>query len=272
MTTAIARSTVIATPPARWWRRFGEGAVLPVTLLVLWEIVGTTSGGIRMPLPSRIVTNAVTLIASGDLPYGILQSLGRVFAGFVIAAAIAIPLGLAMGYSRRVEENVDPLVETFRPIAAIAVLPLAILWFGTGTSAAVAIVAYAAFFPLIVNTVAGAKNVNPTLVEAALTMGLDRLTIIRTVIVPAAMPAIGVGLRIAMGVGWTAIVAAELAVGAKAGGGGSGGIGQMMFVFYAYSIELNRIIVCMIAVGIVALLLDRLIRGIMRRLMPWSVA
>ena len=75
-----------------------------------------------------------------------------------------------------------------------------------------------------------------------------------------------------MGVAWTAIVAAELAVGAKAGGGGSGGIGQMMFVFYAYSIELNRIIVCMIAVGLVALALDRLLRLCMRRAMPWARA
>ena len=157
-----------------------------------------------------------------------------------------------------------------RPIAAIAVLPLAILWLGTGTGAAVAIVAYAAFFPLVVNTVAGAKNVSPALVQAAATMGLSRFTTIRTVIVPAALPSIGVGLRIAMGVGWTAIVAAELAVGAKAGGGGSGGIGQMMFVFYAYSIELNRIIVCMIAVGIVALLLNRVLQLMMKKLMPWA--
>jgi ABC-type nitrate/sulfonate/bicarbonate transport system permease component len=103
-------------------------------------------------------------------------------------------------------------------------------------------------------------------------MGLTRFTTIRTVVVPGALPAIGVGLRIAMGVGWTAIVAAELAVGAKAGGGGSGGIGQMMFVFYAYSIELNRIIVCMIAVGLVALLLDRMLRVTTAKLMPWAVA
>ena len=101
-------------------------------------------------------------------------------------------------------------------------------------------------------------------------MGPSRLATMRTVIVPAALPSILVGLRIALGVGWTAIVAAELAVGAKAGGGGSGGIGQMMFVFYAYSIELNRIIVCMIAVGIVALVLDRALRAAMRALMPWS--
>ena len=252
------------------WRRIGMGLILPLLLLVAWQVLGTMAQGPRMPLPTKIVAAAVTMIASGDLPQAILQSLGRVFTGFMVAAAIAIPLGLAMGNSRAVERNVDPVVETFRPIAAIAILPLAILWFGTGTAAAVMIVAYAAFFPLIVNTVAGAKSVNPTLLQAAATMGLSRLTTIRTVVVPAALPSIFVGLRIALAVGWTAIIAAELAVGAKAGGGGSGGIGQMMFVFYAYSIELNRIIVCMIAVGVVALILDRLLRVAMRAMMPWA--
>ncbi len=265
-------NAIVAKRDDAWWRRAGIGILLPLALLLLWQGLGMALGTRRTPLPTRIVQEAIILIASGDLPSAIAQSLSRVFGGFMVAAAIAIPLGLLMGYSRAIERNVDPLVETFRPIAAIAILPLAILWLGTGTVAAVAIVAYAAFFPLIVNTVAGAKNVNPTLLQAAATMGLDRLTTIRKVIVPAALPSIGVGLRIAMGVGWTAIVAAELAVGAKAGGGGSGGVGQMMFVFYAYSIELNRIIVCMIAVGVVALILDRMLRGMTRKLMPWTSA
>jgi ABC-type nitrate/sulfonate/bicarbonate transport system permease component len=221
-------------------------------------------------LPTRVVVAARDLIASGDLPWGIAQSLGRVFLGFAVASLIAVPLGLAMGASRPIERNVDPLVESFRPIAAIAILPLAILWLGTGTAAAVMIVAYAAFFPIVVNTIAGAKRIEPTLLRAAATMGLGRFATLRTVIVPSALPSIGVGLRIGMGVAWTAIIAAELAVGAKAGGGGSGGVGQMMFVFYAYSIELNRIVVCMIAVGLVALALDRLLRTGMRHLMPWS--
>ncbi len=229
-----------------------------------------TASSPRMPLPSKVVAAALTLIADGELPTAILQSLVRVFLGFAVAACVAIPLGLAMGHSRAIERNVDPLVESFRPIAAIAILPLAILWFGTGTAASVFIVAYAAFFPIVVNTVAGVQGINPSLLQAAATMGVPRLTTIRTILVPASLPAIGVGLRIAMGVAWTAIVAAELAVGAKAGGGGSGGIGQMMFVFYAYSIELNRIIVCMIAVGAVALLLDRLIRWGLAAAMPWS--
>jgi len=193
-----------------------------------------------------------------------------VFGGFAIAALLAVPLGLAMGTSRAIARNLDPLVESFRPIAAIAILPLAILWLGTGTAAALMIVAYAAFFPIVINTVAGAQRINPTLLRAAATMGLGRLTTIRTVVVPGALPAIAVGLRIGLGVAWTAIIAAELAVGAKAGGGGSGGVGQMMFVYYAYSIELNRIVVCMLAVGLVALALDRSLQAAMRALMPWS--
>jgi len=250
--------------------RIARGLALPVALLVVWQAWGVASASPRTPVPTHIVRAAIDLIGSGDLPLAIAQSLGRVFAGFAVAAVIAIPLGLAMGASRAVERNVDPVVESFRPIAAIAILPLAILWLGTGTPASVLIVAYAAFFPIVVNTVAGAKRISPTLLRAAATMGLSRFATMRTVIVPGALPAIGVGLRIGMGVAWTAIVAAELAVGAKAGGGGSGGIGAMMFIFYAYSIELNRIVVCMIAVGLVALVLDRGLRAMMRRLMPWS--
>jgi ABC-type nitrate/sulfonate/bicarbonate transport system permease component len=252
------------------WKRLAIALALPLALVVIWQIGGTTLGNPRTPVPTRVASAGLQLVESGDLPLALVQSLGRVFAGFAIAALIAIPLGLAMGTSRAIERNVDPLVESFRPIAAIAILPLAILWLGTGTPAAVSIVAYAAFFPIVVNTVAGAKRVNPTLLRAAATMGLSRVTTIRAVVVPGTLPSIGVGMRIAMGVAWTAIVAAELAVGAKAGGGGSGGIGQMMFVFYAYSVELNRIVVCMIAVGLVALALDYLLRATLRFLMPWA--
>ena len=263
-------SAVVAGRASALSTRLWRGVLLPLVLIVAWQAWAMATRNPRTPAPSRIVTAAIDLVASAELPLAIVQSLGRVFAGFAVAALIAIPLGLAMGASRGVERNVDPLVESFRPIAAIAILPLAILWLGTGTAAAVLIVAYAAFFPIVINTVAGAKRVNPTLLRAAATMGLSRFAIIRTVVVPGALPSIGVGLRIAMGIAWTAIVAAELAVGAKAGGGGSGGIGQMMFVFYAYSIELNRIVVCMIAVGLVALLLDRALRAVMALLMPWA--
>lgn len=243
---------------------------LPLALIVLWQMLAMAFGGIRTPRPDHVVTEAIVLFASGDLPMAMIQSLVRVFSGFAVAAALGIPLGMLMGTVRAAERNLDPLVESFRPIAAIALLPMAILWLGTGTPAAVMLVAYAAFFPIVINTIAGAKSVDRNLILAAATMGLSRAAILRTVILPGATPQIAVGLRIGLGVAWTAIVAAELAVGAKSGGGGSGGIGQMMFVFFAYSIELNRIVVCMAAVGVVSLVLDWAVRALTGRILKWK--
>jgi ABC-type nitrate/sulfonate/bicarbonate transport system permease component len=113
--------------------RVALGAVLPLSLIAIWQAWGMAQPNPRVPLPTRVVDAAFAMTASGDLPMAILQSLGRVFAGFAIAALLAIPLGLAMGRSRAVERNVDPLVESFRPIAAIAILPVAILWLGNWT-------------------------------------------------------------------------------------------------------------------------------------------
>ncbi len=138
--------------------RLMRGVLLPLTLLVVWQAWGTATGNPRTPVPTRVAAAAVDLIVSGDLPHAIVQSVGRVFAGFAVASVLAIPLGLAMGSFRSVERSVDPLVESFRPIAAIAILPLAILWLGTGTTSAIVIVAYAAFFPLVINTDFGGEG------------------------------------------------------------------------------------------------------------------
>lgn len=242
--------------------------LVPLLLLIVWELLA--AGSVRAPHPSTVIVAFLRMLANGDLLGGLATSLTRVFLGFAAASAIAVPLGLLMGSTPAVERNLDPLVETFRPIAAIALLPLVILWLGTGTAAAVAIVAYAAFFPILINTIAGVKRIEPSLMRAAYTMGVPTLTRMRVVLLPAALPAILVGMRIGLGIAWTAIIAAELAVGAKAGG--NGGIGQMMFIFYAYSIELNGIVVCMVAVGVVALLLDRVLREALARAVPWSRA
>jgi len=188
--------------------RSARGLIVPLALVVVWQLWGAAVANPRTPTPLHVLQAAVAMTASGDLPLGIAQSLGRVFGGFALAALLAIPLGLAMGSVRAIERNVDPLVESFRPIAAIAILPLVILWLGTGTGAAITIVAYAAFFPMVINTVAGVKRVDATLVKAATTMGVGRFAILRTVVVPGALPSIVVGMRIALGVAWTAIIAA----------------------------------------------------------------
>lgn len=255
--------------PTRWGDAL-RAVALPALLLVVWQVWAMTlPADTRAPSPTRVLATFVDLVGSGDLVLSTVQSLGRVLAGFAFALVLGTSLGLLMGSSRAVRANLEPIVESFRPIAPMALLPVAILWFGTGTATALSIVTYAAFFPLLVNTVHGVSRVDRKLVQAAMTMGVSRPTILARVVLPAALPAILLGARLAMGVAWTAIIAAELGVGAKSGGGSSGGIGQMMFVFYAYSIDLNGIVVCMIVVGVVALMIDRLFRLAERRLMPW---
>ncbi len=243
---------------------------LPVIAVALWQAWAMTlPANSPAPAPTRVVGAFIDLVANGGLLMATVQSLGRVLLGFMFALVFGITLGVLMGFSRKLRENLDPLVESFRPIAPMALLPIAILWFGTGTPTALAIVTYAAFFPLLVNTVHGVSRVDRKLVQAARTMGIPKARILVSVVLPGALPGILLGARLAMGVAWTAIIAAELAVGAKSGGGGSGGIGQMMFVFYSYSIDLNAIVVCMIMVGVVALIIDRLFRIVELRLTPW---
>ena len=267
--TAPARSLA---PAADTPSSFGfmHALAFPLLLLAAWQAWAMTlPDSTRAPSPARVAATMLELTTKGDLPNALVQSLGRVVAGFAVALVLGVVLGVLMGASRAMRENLDPIIESFRPIAPMAILPIAILWLGTGTAAAVSIVAYAAFFPLLVNTIHGVSRVEKSHVNAARTMGVSRWHILSKVVVPSALPSILLGARLALGVAWTAIIAAELAVGAKSGGGTSGGIGQMMFVFYAYSIDLNGIVVCMIVVGAVALLLDRLFRTAERRLMPW---
>ena len=245
--------------------------ILPLLLLALWQIAAMAYAQTsRMPVPGDVLTMGWTLLSSGELPQALLQSLKRVLLGFACAASLALVVGTAMAAFEPIGRNLDPIVESFRPIAPIALLPLAILWFGTGTPAAAFIVGYAAFFPMLVNTIHGVRSIDQGVIRAARTLGVSRFTILRTVVLPGAMPNLFVGARLALGVAWTSIIAAELAVGAKAGGGGSGGIGQMMFVFYAYSVDLSGIIVCMIGVGLVALIIDRGVRALEFWMLPWK--
>lgn len=263
-------AAAIASPVDSSWQRAARFLALPLALVVLWQAwASTLPADSPAPTPLRVMRAAVELILNGGLLSAITQSLGRVTLGFGCALALGVFLGLLMGSSRALRENLDPIIESFRPIAPMALLPVAILWFGTGTPTALAIVAYAAFFPVVINTVHGVSRVDRKLVLAAQTMGVPRLTVLTRVILPGALASILLGARLAMGVAWTAIIAAELAVGAKSGGGTSGGIGQMMFIFYAYNIDLNAIVVCMIVVGVVALLIDRIFRWADYRLIPW---
>jgi len=263
-------TTATASVNGTAWSRVLQLTLVPLVLVVVWQLWGMfLASDERTPVPSRVITTFFDLVANGGLIGALLQSLTRVVVGFAISLVAGTTLGLLMGSYPALRDSLDPIIEAFRPLAPMAILPIVLLWFGTGTPAATAIVTYAAFFPLLVNTVHGVSRVDRKLVQAASTMGVPRPSVLMRVVLPAALPSILLGARLSMGIAWTAIIAAELGVGAKSGGGTSGGIGQMMFVFYSYSIDLNAIVVCMIVVGVVALLIDRLFRIAERRLMPW---
>ena len=245
---------------------------LPALLLLIWQWLApadASQSGIA-PTPIGVLRGFWELTLTGELPRSLLQSLIRIASGFVIAFSLAVTAAVLVWMWRPVEYLLDPLIETFRPVAPIAWIPLAILWSGTGTWAAIFIVGYAVFFPAFVNTLAGLRSVDRRLLDAARTLGAGRWLIVRDLILPGALPAIALGARLGIGVGWAAIVAAEMTVGSKSGGGASGGLGQMMFIFLSYSLELRYIIVGMITVGVVALAIDTGLRALERRLMPWA--
>jgi ABC-type nitrate/sulfonate/bicarbonate transport system permease component len=262
--------------------RVGTTLALPIALVLLWQLGGPliTTGRV-FPLPAGVMTSAAEMISRGDLQLAMGTSLLRVLGGFALGSAVAVLLGLSMGYFRRVERNLDPLVQTFRMVAAIALVPLAIIWFGPRGQAAIFIVAYGAFFPVVINTIAAVHGVDRVLIRAARTMGITPARIVRNVILPGSLPTVFVGLRLGMGTAWGAILAAELTVSATAqitnSGAGlqpsvaaSGGIGFLMFYLYDNRVDLNQIVVCMVTIGIVAYALDRLLRLLQRQLIPWA--
>jgi ABC-type nitrate/sulfonate/bicarbonate transport system permease component len=253
------------------WGQWLKPLLIPIVLLAMWQawapLEGSTSG--IAPTPSGVARGFWELTVSGELPSSLFESLTRIASGFCIAFTLGIAMAICVWYVRLAEYLIDPLIETFRPIAPIAWIPLAILWFGTGTWAAIFIVSYAIFFPVFVNTLAGLQSLDKRLLDAALTLGATKYMMIRDVVLPGALPSIVLGGRLGMGAGWAAIIAAEMTVGSKSGGGASGGIGQMMFIFLSYSLELRYIIVGMITVGCVAYMIDSVFRIVQRRISPW---
>jgi ABC-type nitrate/sulfonate/bicarbonate transport system permease component len=237
---------------------------------VLWEVLagvwlprGRPELTTLLPPPSAIAKAAFELIASGELLTHLWQSLKRELIAFAFALT-AVPIGIAMGWSRRVHEQIDPIVEILRPIPPIAWIPLSILWLGIGNAQNQFIIFLGIFFPLLINTIQGVKNIEPNLVRAAQCLGASQWQILKRVVLPAALPQIFTGIRIGFGVGWMALVAAELV-------GASSGLGFL--INDARSLLRTEVVILgMLTIGLVGLLIDLLIRRVARRVLPWSLA
>jgi len=255
---------------SRWLvrvKRLKNFGLLAVALL-LWQVTSTylldKTTAVLLPPPSAIARAGWDLIRSGELFVHLRDSLSREAVAFFWAAMSAIPLAIVMGWSKTINDQVDPLIEVLRPVPPLAWIPLSILWFGIGDVQNQFIIFLGMFFPILLNTIAGVKNIEPNIIRAAQCLGASELRILRRIVLRAALPQIITGIRVGLGVGWMALVAAEL-VGANSGLG-------FLINDARTLLRTDVVIVGMITIGIVGLIIDRTIRVIGRRTMPWSRA
>jgi ABC-type nitrate/sulfonate/bicarbonate transport system permease component len=245
---------------------FLKGALrywLLAVLVLVWQFASTQWVALQplLPPPTDVFAAAVDLIRRGSLQNDIIASLRRVGVAILAATLIGIPLGAAIGGSSRFAWSVEPIVNFFRPIPPLAWIPLSIMWFGIGDVQNEFIIFLAAVFPILLNAVDGVRNVDRQLIRAARTLGATKTSIVTTVILPAALPSMFVGLRVGTGIAWMALVAGEI-VAATSGLGYL--INQGRFLFRS-----DYIIVGMVAIGVIGLLLDALLRLTERLVMPW---
>jgi taurine transport system permease protein len=253
----------------------GEGpstlisVVTVVALFTLWW-VATHLGWIRdifLPTPERIVVSFADAW-KGDIQGGrplldhFWASLLRVFAAFLLACFTAIPAGIAMGVSRIARGIFDPPIEFYRPLPPLAYLPLIVIWFGIEETAKIVLIFLACFAPLAMAARAGVKSVMIEQINAAYSMGASKWQVIRHVIIPAAMPEIFTGMRIAIGFGWTTLVAAEM-VAATAG------LGQMVLNASNF-LRTDVVIMGIVVIGAVAYAFDLAMRYVERLVVPWK--
>jgi ABC-type nitrate/sulfonate/bicarbonate transport system permease component len=246
----------IGTSVGRYWLLAG--------LVLVWQLVTSADRDLQktLPAPTKVLSAGWELWQAGVLQQDILASLERVATALVIAVVVGLPLGAALGRSEKFAWSVSPIVEFFRPIPPIAWIPLSILWFGIGDRQNEFIILVAAVFPIIINTAAGVKGVDGQLIRAARSLGAGSFTLVRTVVFPAAVPSMFVGLRIGTGIAWMALVAGEL-VAATNGLGYLINQGRSVF-------RSDYIVVGMLAIGLIGLVLDAMLRSIERVIAPWT--
>ena len=244
--------------------------LLPVFVLILWQVCSTAGllPRYKIPSPVEIILGLKTLLVEG-LPPGYLlyrhalESLFRVFAGFLTAAFLAIPLGILMGWSRKLQVLLTPFIEVVRPIPPLAWIPLAIIWFGIGIKSAAFIIFLGAFFPILLNTISGVLSVDVRLIEATKVLGAKERHVLTKVLAPGSLPSIWTGLRIGLGIAWMTVVAAEF-TGVKSGYG----LGYVIMI--ARDIQRpDEVVAGMVTIGVIGYVLDVVLRHAETRLLRW---
>jgi NitT/TauT family transport system permease protein len=245
-------------------------SLFPLAVLAIWHFTTYGRKFSLIPPPSEVAIELYDLAFGGiwddafsqTMHIHLLASLARVYGGFALACAVALPLGVMIGRLPLVRQLLDPTLQVLRPIPVTAWLPLAMIVFGLGPRSAVSLVFLGAFYPILINTIFGVRSVDPRLFEAASMLGCEGPAQFFKVVLPASLPAIFTGLRLGLGFAWVVIVVGEMT-------GVQTGLGAI--IMEARQLSRTEIVISgMIVIGIAGFISDRLIMMIGRRLLRWS--
>jgi taurine transport system permease protein len=243
-------------------------AVTLLALLFAWWAAARAQwvSPVFLPGPEAVLAKFAAVLTAGfadaTLVQHLLASLGRVFAALLASLAVGIPVGFLIGLSPVGRGIFDPLLEFLRPLPPLAYLPLVVIWFGIGEPSKVLVIALAMLAPIALSTAAGVRAASPERLRAARALGASPIQALRFVTLPSALPQILTGLRIALGAGWSTLVAAELVAATR-------GLG-FMIQSAAQFLVTDVVFVGIFAIALVAFALEAGIRAIERRLVPWA--
>jgi NitT/TauT family transport system permease protein len=225
-----------------------------------WGVVDKTF----VPPFSEVVSAWWHLLKDGTLWYDAKASLVRALGGFAIAVAIGVPLGLLIGWYRLAAEVLNPVLELFRNTAALSLLPVFILIMGIGESSKIAFVAYACVWPVLLNTISGVESVDPLLVKSARSLGLGSFRTFQKVVLPAAVPTIFTGIRLAGSFSLLVLIAAEL-VGANSGLG-------FLITYSQQNFAIPNMYAAIITISMIGIVLNQLLLLLERHFSTWKAA
>ena len=237
-----------------------------VLLLMAWQAMVQLRGipPIYLPAPTAIARAMGGMIADGTLPVALGWTLLRILSGFLVAAGAGIAVGLLMGMSRVAAALADPWIAALYPLPKISLIPLLIIWMGTGESYKVAISAISAFFPIVMSTYAAVLRVDEGLVRAAQDLGASRRQIQIKVVIPASIPQIASGLELGMGVTIILVVAAEMI-----GGSSQSGMGSLL-INAGQVMETEQVFACLVVMALAGAVIVKLQQALNRLAAPWA--
>ena len=241
----------------REWERYCWPLAASALFLALWHWSVHWTNSKIFPSPLDVEHGAAELLRRGVLLRYVFDSLRRVAWGYLTAAALGIPSGLLLGWYPAAAFVVNPLIQTVRPISPIAWIPISIVWFGVGDAAAVYLIFVASFFPIVVASMNGVRNVPSMYRRAGRNFGLSPVKLIAKIVVPAALPQMIVGLRIALGIAWLVVVAAEMIAV-------DSGLGYLVIDSRNSGKRYDLVVAAMLLIGLTGLALDTIFRRIER--------